>query len=389
MRYNLHVRAWNDGHQRTLAEPLAVNANWQEPAPKLAAKANDAKAQKGTMAGQGGKKARKKSFTEWFFGKFSLAKPKEIVKLVCPLVVMFIMMVINGASADVYPEGAQSVYYPIFIRASMVIYLAVIVISIWFEYFRRHFVKWWGLVIFLYLASGIYNMCTIKSGILTLPYMPSFESMLAYCFQHYDRMAGDLYNSVTLYLQGITVGGILGFLWGSAMGYSKHANYWLNPIIKIIGPVPGVAWVTISLVLAPTNHIAALVIIASTTWFPLSVNLAGGIRSVPRASIERAQTLGASNWYIIRHVVYPAAAPSIFTGLFMAFCFSLTSLVTAEVMGVNGGLGWRISWAQTSMAYDVIYSVAIMFIIMAFVLITVLFIIQRHTMSWSKEVVQW
>ena len=340
------------------------------------------------MSEQGAKK-RKRSFTEWFFSKFSLAKPKEIVKLVCPLVVMFAMMVINGAAADVYPVGETSIYYPIFIRASIVIYLAIIVISIWFEYFRRHFVKWWGLIIFLYVLSGVYNMCTIHSGLFELPYFPSFESMLAYMFQHFDRTMGDLYNSVTLYLQGIALGGILGFIWGSAMGYSERANYWLNPIIKIIGPVPGVAWVTISLVLAPSNHVAALIIIASTTWFPLSVNLAGGIRSVSKAAIERAQTLGASHWYTIRHVVYPAAAPSIFTGLFMACCFSLTSLVTAELMGVKGGLGWRISWAQSYVAYDIIYDVAIMFIIMAFVLITILFIVQRHTMSWSKEVVQW
>lgn len=335
------------------------------------------------------KSSKKRTFTEWFFSKFSLAKPKEIAKLVCPLIAMVAMMIVNGASADVYPENETTVYYPIFIRASIVIYLVIAVISIWFEYFRRHFVKWWGLIIFLYMFSGIYNMCTLKSGIFELPYFPSFESILKYFFEHYDRTAGDLYNSVTLYLQGVTMGGVLGFLWGSAMGYSKHANYWLSPIIKIIGPVPGVAWVTISLVLAPSNHFAALIVIASTTWFPLSVNLAGGIRSVSRASIERAQTLGASNWYIIKHVVYPAAAPSIFTGLFMAFCFSLTSLVTAEVMGVEGGLGWRLSWAQSYMSYDIIYAVAITFILMAFVLITLLFTVQRHTMSWSKEVVQW
>lgn len=334
-------------------------------------------------------KERKKSFSEWFFGRFSLAKPKEIVKLICPLVAMIAMMIVNGAAQDVYPADETTIYYPIFIRASIVVYAALVVLSIWFEYARRHLVKWWGLIIFAFVASGFYNLCTLKSGILELPYFPSFESMLAYCFQHYGRIAGDLCNSVTLYLQGVFMGGVLGFLWGSAMGYSKHANYWLSPIIKIIGPVPGVAWVTLSLVLAPSNHFAALVVIASTTWFPLSVNLAGGIRSVSRASIERAQTLGASDWYTMRHVVYPAAAPSIFTGLFMAFCFSLTSLVTAEVMGVNGGLGWRISWAQSYMAYDIIYAIALTFIAMAFILITLLFVVQRHTMSWSKEVIQW
>ena len=329
------------------------------------------------------------SLIEKLFSKFSLAKPKEIAKLVAPLLVMVVMMVLDGATADVYPEDYVETAYPLFIRGSIVVYLVCVAISIWFEYFRRHFCKWWGLIIFFFAASGIYNLCTVKSGMFTLPYMPSFDSMLAYLFNHFGRCMGDLCNSVTLYLQGILIGGVLGFLWGSAMGYSKHANYWLNPIIKIIGPVPGVAWVTVSMTLAPSNHIAALIIIASTTWFPLSVNLAGGIRSVSRASIERAQTLGASNWYIIRHVVYPAAAPSIFTGLFMACCFSLTSLVTAETMGVEGGLGWRMGWAQSYVSYDIIYMIAIIFILMAFVLITILFIVQRHCMSWSKEVVQW
>lgn len=325
----------------------------------------------------------------WLCSKFSLATPKEILKMLVPLVAMVIVMVVDSSSADVYPENYTENYFPVFIRVSIVVYLVFVVASIWFEYFRRHFVKWYGLITFLYLAFGIYNQCTVKTGYLTLPYFPSFDSMLAYVFGHWSRTLQDLFNSVTLYLQGMFLGGVLGFLWGSAMGYSKHANYWLNPIIKIIGPVPGVAWITVSLVLMPTNHIAALVIIASTTWFPLSVNLAGGIRSVSRASIERAQTLGASTRYIIFHVVYPAAAPSIFTGLFMACCFSLTSLVTAEVMGVEGGLGWRMSWAQSYVSYDVMYSIAIIFIIMAFVLITILFIVQRHWMSWSKEVVQW
>lgn len=329
------------------------------------------------------------TLTEKFFSKFSLAKPKEVAKMLVPFAVMIVMMIADGACDDVYPDWYSSYWYPVFIRVSSVVYLAFVVCSIWFEYFRRHFVKWWGLITFIFLASGIYNLCTVKTGYLDLPYFPSFDSMLAYVFGNWDRTVEDTCNSVTLYLQGIFLGGVLGFLWGSAMGYSKHCNYWLNPIIKIIGPVPGVAWCTVALVLAPSNHVAALVIIASTTWFPLSVNLAGGIRSVSRASIERAQTLGASNWYIIRHVVYPAAMPSIFTGLFMACCFSLTSLVTAERLGVQGGLGYRISWGQSFASYDVVYSVAILFIIMAFVLITILFIVQRHFMAWSKEVVQW
>ena len=54
-------------------------------------------------------KESNRSFSEWFFGKFSLAKPKEIAKLICPLIAMILMMIVNGAAQDVYPADETTV----------------------------------------------------------------------------------------------------------------------------------------------------------------------------------------------------------------------------------------------------------------------------------------
>lgn len=323
------------------------------------------------------------------FRAVSFPAPKEAAKLVLPLLAMILAAAVDAASPDIYPEGYVERCYPLFMKASIAVYLVCLALSMWFEPVRRRFLKWYGLIIFGNLALCAYTLATVKSGALELPYFPSADKVIDAVFGNLDRTLLDLRCSLTLLLEGMLVGGILGFIWGSLMGYSEAFDYWLNPIIKIIGPVPGIAWIVVALILCPTNRIASIVIVASTTWFPLSVNLSGGIRSVPKTYIEHAQTLGASHFYIMRHVVYPYALPNIFTGLFMACCFSLTSLVAAEGLGVESGLGWRIGWAQSYLSFDVIYGTAIVFILMAFTLITILFMFQKRFMKWSKEGIQW
>lgn len=110
---------------------------------------------------------------------------------------------------------------------------------------------------------------------------------------------------------------------------------------------------------------------------------------MPKTYIERAEIMGASPWHVIRHVIYPAVLPNIFTGLFMGLCFSLTALVNAEMLGVKAGLGWLINYAQGWNEFDLIFSTIIIFILMAFILLTILFKVQQHCMRWSKGAIQW
>ena len=145
----------------------------------------------------------------------------------------------------------------------------------------------------------------------------------------------------------------------------------------------------IAMVLAPSSHLASVFLVALTTWFPLSVNLSGGIRGVHKVYIERAQIMGASPFRIITRVIYTAVLPNIFTGLFMGLCFSMTSLVGAETLGVQAGLGWVINYAQGWNEFDLIFSTIIIFVLMAFVLLTILFKCQKHVMKWSKGAIQW
>jgi NitT/TauT family transport system permease protein len=325
------------------------------------------------------------------FRRVELISLKDAAKLAAPLLVILICLAIDTALPDVYPEGYRASYFPIFLRVALVIYLIGAALSVWFGKVRRWVLHFWGLLILVFGLLGFLDFSTIKTGNMQLPYVPSPDAVLAAVFAP-DQMPKVLFNlgaSLSLYFQGVALGFVAGMIYGSLMGYSRFASYWLSPFLKLIGPVPGTAWMALAMVLAPSSHMASVCLVALTVWFPLSVNLSGGIRGVSRTWIERAETMGASNFYILKHVIYPAVLPNIFTGLFMGFCFSLTSLAGAEMLGVKGGLGWQISVAEGFSLFDVIYSTTIIFILVAFTLLTILFKVQKHAMKWSKGAVQW
>lgn len=323
------------------------------------------------------------------FRLIQFATAREAVKLACPLVVMVVALIQDATLPTVYPEGYVEWFYPVFLMVSIIVYLVLAALSIWFKPVRLKIIHLWGLLIAAFILLMIYNYNTVKTGNLLLPVMPSPDKVLAALFGDMGRMGVHLLGSLSLLLQGVGLGFVAGMIYGTLMGYSRFWNYWLQPFIKVIGPVPSTAWMAIAMVLAPSSHMASVFMVSLTTWFPLSVNLSGGIRGVPKTYIERAEIMGASPWHVIRHVIYPAVLPNIFTGLFMGLCFSLTALVNAEMLGVKAGLGWLINYAQGWNEFDLIFSTIIIFILMAFILLTILFKVQQHCMRWSKGAIQW
>lgn len=324
------------------------------------------------------------------FDHVEFISAKDAVKLALPLVVIIGALCFDELVPAVYPDGYVETYYPIFLRIVLVVYLVAAVLSVWFEPVRRRVVHLWGLLIVFFAAVTLYTYNTVKTGNLTLPIMPSPDAILGAFFATVAKpMWQHFCGSLSLLLQGVGCGFLAGMIYGTLMGYSKFWNYWLQPFIKVVGPVPSTAWMAIAMVLAPSSHLASVFLVALSTWFPLSVNLSGGIRGINKTYVEKAEIMGASKLRIITTIIYPSALPNMFTGLFMGLCFSMTALVNAEMLGVQSGLGWVINYAKGWNEFDLIFCTIIIFIIMAFVLLTVLFKVQKHVMKWTKGAIEW
>ena len=243
------------------------------------------------------------------------------------------------------------------------------------------------------LALGIgfagWELVTAKLDLLPRPFFAAPQSILEVFTDDWPRLGESLLRSLWLLLPAFLIGAATGFLVGIAIGWSRTAGYWIHPVLRLIGPVPAVAWIPLAFFVFPGSHSASTFLIALATFFPVAVLTWSGVASVSEAYYDVARTMGAKPWFLVRRVAVPAAMPSVFVGLFMGLGASFSVLVVAEMLGVKAGLGWYMQWAQGWAAYANMYAALLVMALMCSALITALFRVRDRLLSWQKGLVRW
>ena len=241
----------------------------------------------------------------------------------------------------------------------------------------------------LALGLGGWELVTAKLDLLPRPFFAAPQSMLEVLTDDWARLGESLLRSLWLLIPAYLLGASAGFLTGVAVGWSRAVGYWVHPVLRIIGPVPAVAWIPIAFFVFPSSRSASTFLIALATFFPVAVLTWSGVSAVSAAYYDVARTMGAKPWFLVRKVAVPAALPSVFVGLFMGLGASFSVLVVAEMLGVKAGLGWYMQWAQGWAAYANMYVALLVMAFMCTALITLLFKVRDRTLSWQKGLVRW
>lgn len=314
---------------------------------------------------------------------------KELLLMFMPISAMLLTMGCDMILPNVYPENYVPQTYFGFLVGCLALYAILVGVASFVPYLRKKLVYLSGILFVAFLALEILDVMTLKTGILELPFIPSPDKTLS-CFTLYpDKVIPSFFASMKLLLTGFAIGAITGFISGILMGWSRICNYWISPILKLIGPVPSAAWLPIAVVIMPTNHAAGLFLIALSVWFPLTLMLSSAIRSTNVKLVEAARVMGASERYILFHVALPNAMPAIFDGLFMGLSSSFGALVVAEMLGVKEGLGWYLTWSKSWSDYGRVFSTTGIFIIVFFLLIQLLFWVRKKALKWQTGLVRW
>ncbi len=318
-----------------------------------------------------------------------LATFREFMQMILPIPFMLIALGMTLGLPNVYPQGYEEEFYPPFLVVSLAAYGASVVVAVFVPRLRNLMVKYCYLLAAIYAVIELIDVLTLKTGVMLLPFAPSPDRVLEAVPTNAQQYLNNLAASMVLLAEGIVAGLVSGFLTGLLMGWSKIANYWFAPLLKFIGPVPSAAWLPIAIVLMPTSHLAGVLLIAVAIWFPLALMLSSAIRTTDKRKIEAARTMGASESYILFHVALPAAVPQIFDALFMGLSSSFGALIISEQLGVKAGLGWYINWAQAWGEYYKVFATVGIFIIIFYILISLLFKLRDRVMKWQKSVVRW
>jgi NitT/TauT family transport system permease protein len=239
-----------------------------------------------------------------------------------------------------------------------------------------------------YFAVGmiliLWDGLTTKSNFLQLPFFPSLGQILQVMVEDAYTLLISTAFSMRLLILGFTIGTILGLVSGVLIGWFREWNYWLFPVIKVMGVIPATAWIPISMFIFPSSFYAQIFLIVLCVWFPVAYMTSGGIVNIQKSYFEAARTLGADEKFLIFKIAIPGAMPSIFTGVYTATGISFATLVVSEIIGAKAGLGWYINWAKSWSNYAKVYASIIVMAIVFSIVMSIIFKIRDRVLIWQK-----
>lgn len=239
-----------------------------------------------------------------------------------------------------------------------------------------------------FLLLTAYDYLTLKTGILYQPFVPCLNSIINIAWEDREMLIVSTLHTLRLLFLGYFIGVILGLITGITCGYSRKVRYWIDPLIKFLGPIPTSTWIPIIMVVATSLFGGAVFIIALGSWFAVTVASMTGISNVDKDYFEAARTLGANERQLVFRVAIPHAMPSILQGMTQAMSSACTAIMIAEMMGVEAGLGWYMTWAKSWAAYNKMFA-ALFVICFIFTIVTkALNLIKQRVLRWQIGVVK-
>ena len=156
------------------------------------------------------------------------------------------------------------------------------------------------------------------------------------------------------YLLGFGVGAGLGAVLGVFTGMSRFLEDFLAWVVRLLRPIPNLAWAPFAIIWFGVDQAAAVFIISIGVFWITFFAAHGAIRTVDRDLVEVAEAFGFRNgWEKLIKVLLPAATPGMLIGLRTALGQAWMAVVAAELNGVSG-LGSRMMQASSLLATDIV-----------------------------------
>ncbi len=154
-------------------------------------------------------------------------------------------------------------------------------------------------------------------------------------------------------LSGFALAAFFGVGIGVLMGRSRPAEDICLPLVSILAPIPGLAYTPLFLLWFGPGQFSAVLLVGFVSMFPVIYNSWTGVKAVKEIWVRSAQSMGADNRRVFRHVILPGALPYILTGLRLGLAQAWRILVAVEMLAsVPWGLGWLIFGAREFLNTD-------------------------------------
>jgi NitT/TauT family transport system permease protein len=162
---------------------------------------------------------------------------------------------------------------------------------------------------------------------------------------------GELFQHINISLYRIFAGFLLGVIpaviLGLLMGLYSPIRHFFSPLIMALMPIPTLALLPLILIIFGIGEVSKIVTIAGSVFFPVVINTVAGVVNIDNIYLDVAKNYGASKKDFFFKIALPGSLPVMLEGIQMGQAIALLTIVAAEMMGANSGIGYLI-WTSYS-----------------------------------------
>lgn len=164
----------------------------------------------------------------------------------------------------------------------------------------------------------------------------------------------NIWVSLQIACTGLFFAIIIGVPLGWLMGWYKPIDRFVRPLFELIRPIPPISWIPLTILWVGIGMKAKALIIFLASFVPCLINAYAGVKETNKTLVNVAKTFGASDFVIFLKVAVPSAMPLTFTGIRIALNCAWSTLVAAELLAANAGIGYMISSGRAYSRLDII-----------------------------------
>lgn len=197
-------------------------------------------------------------------------------------------------------------------------------------------------------------------------------------------LADDALVTLREVIGGFAIAIVAGIGFAVLIHLSETARRAVYPLLVASQTVPIIVVAPVLVVWFGFGIVPKLLIVALICFFPVTVNLLDGLRSVEPDLIKLMRTLGAGRLRILTTVELPSAAPFLFSGAKIAVAVAVIGAVFAEFAGSDAGLGHLMQLASSQLLTARLFAAIVVLSMIAITLFATLELIERRLLSHTQ-----
>lgn len=192
---------------------------------------------------------------------------------------------------------------------------------------------------------------SVSSGLITSSLVPSLWAVFQDGVDLWQAGTLPTNISISLYRDtvGFVIGSGLGFLLGLLNGLSKRSRALLDTPLQMLRNIPHLSLIPVVIILLGIGETAKISLVAIGVLFPIYINTYHGIANSDSELLEMGRSYGLSKWQLFSKIIFPGALPTILMGVRYGLGIMWTTLIVAETMSSNSGIGYMATNAQEFM----------------------------------------